>query len=170
MNCEKCKNKKATLFYADDDGVKHALCASCGAASGRVASFAAANSVGGAIYLPEPTLLTMQMRGTLQLAEVADEEQIFCKGCGTHLSELKDAEGVVCPECYAVFADSIFPSPLLSSDSTNIKMPRARRERLHKRRAIDEARAELKAAIASESFELAATLRDKIKRLEKHSQ
>ena len=36
MNCEKCKNKKATVFFADDGGSRHALCASCGAIQGKL--------------------------------------------------------------------------------------------------------------------------------------
>ena len=35
MNCEKCKQRKATLFFSDEGGRRHALCAACGALLGK---------------------------------------------------------------------------------------------------------------------------------------
>jgi len=172
MNCEKCKNKKATLFYADEDGVKHALCASCGAVQGRLASFSAAcatgtaASTGDAVYIPEPTLLTLRPYSLFFASDLNTNVKNSCKGCGSTLSELGAIGHLACPECYSAFATDILPSPCLSEGDDQIKMPRARRERLDKRHAIDKAKAELKIAINAENFELAATLRDKIKKLE----
>ena len=163
MNCEKCKNKKATLFYADDDGTKHALCASCGAVQGRLASFSAnAAADGDAVYIPDLTLTSLGQYGLL--FAVSSDDKTVCKGCGSKLSELKAQNGLACPECYSAFADLLFPSPSLAADQA--KMPCAQRARLDKRHAISKARADLKRAIDSEDFELAATLRDEIKRLE----
>lgn len=168
MNCEKCKNKKATLFYADEDGTKHALCASCGAIQGRLASFSAnsAAAEGDLVYIPDPTLLTLCSHSLLFATDLSADGKGACKGCGSTLSELKTIGRLACPECYAAFAEILFPSPRLDEGSDLIKMPFARRERLDKRHAINKAKAELKSAINSENFELAAALRDKIKRLE----
>lgn len=168
MNCEKCKNKKATLFYADEDGTKHALCASCGAIQGRLASFSAplATSEGDLVYIPDPTLLTLFPHSLLFSTDPSADDKRACKGCGSTLSDLKAIGRLACPECYVAFADTIFPSPRLADGNDLIKMPFARKERLGKRHAISKAKAELKRAIDSENFELAATLRDKIKRLE----
>ncbi len=168
MNCEKCKNKKATLFYADEDGTKHALCASCGAIQGRLASFSASSATteGDLVYIPDPTLLTLCPHNLLFATGTSTDDKKACKGCGSTLSDLKVIGRLACPECYVAFADILFPSPRLDVDSDLIKMPYVRRERLDKRHAINKAKAELKSAIDSENFELAATLRDKIKRLE----
>lgn len=168
MNCEKCKNKKATLFYADDDGTKHALCASCGAIQGRLASFSAnsAATEGDLVYIPDPTLLTLSPHSLLFFISPSADSQRACKGCGSTLSDLKSLDSLACPECFSAFSDVLFPSPSLADGSGLVKMPYARRERLDKRHAISKAKAELKNAIDSENFELAATLRDKIKRLE----
>lgn len=168
MNCEKCKNKKATLFYADEDGTKHALCASCGAIQGRLASFSSPSgaSDGDLIYIPDPTLLALSPHSMLFAADLCDDDKRACKGCGSAISDLKSVDRLVCPECYTAFADILFPSPRLADGSDLIKMPLAQRERLDKNRAIEKAKAELRGAISSENFELAATLRDKIKRLE----
>lgn len=165
MNCEKCKNKKATLFYADEDGTKHALCASCGAIKGKLASFSAPSEVteGEPTYIPEPTLLDLSPYNLIYAAD-AREDEVICKGCGAKLTDLKHLGGMACPECYFAFCDVIFPT--LRTAEGSLKMPHARRERLDKRQAISEAKAELKRAIETESFELAATLRDRIKRLE----
>lgn len=168
MNCEKCKNKKATLFYADEDGTKHALCASCGAIQGRLASFSSpsATSEGDLVYIPDPTLLALCPHSLIFATSTSADDKRACKGCGSTLSDLKAFGRLACSECYAAFADTLFPSPRLAEGSDLIKMPFARRERLDKRQAISKAKAELKSAIDSENFELAATLRDKIKRLE----
>jgi protein arginine kinase activator len=166
MNCEKCKNKKATLFYADEDGTKHALCASCGAIKGKLASFSAPPDPtdGESAYIPEPTLLEL---GAYNLIYAADECEVICKGCGAKVSDLRRLGGISCPECCFAFGNVIFPT--LRAPEEAVKMPNACRERLDKHRAIAEAKAELRRAIETESFELAAALRDRIRRLEGRS-
>ena len=169
MNCEKCKNKKATLFYADENGVKHALCASCGAIQGKLVGFSAQSSapLGNPIYIPESGLLSLSSYALLFATLSPDEDKRACKGCGAKLSELKAIDGMGCPECYAAFSDAIFPT-LRPTDGGG-RIPISLRERLEKRNAINEARSKLKEAIESESFELAAALRDKIRELEGRS-
>ena len=61
MNCESCKNKHATVFYADEGGGRHALCQSCARTLGKISPYSPAEEVGAAIkpFIPEPTLLSL---------------------------------------------------------------------------------------------------------------
>ena len=78
---------------------------------------------------------------------------------------LSDGE-VGCPDCYECFGGRFFPSLPTHSSVYSARMPSARRKRLDRERRLTELRVELKRAIDSESFELAATLRDKIRAIE----
>ena len=164
MNCEKCKNRRATLFYADEGGRRHALCASCGVPLGK-------GTVGdstdkGALYIPEPTLTLLSREPRLHSVTSADPHSV-CRACGIRLEEVLNEGEVGCPECYDCFGALLFPSLPNKNSVYSARMPSARRKRLERERRLTELRVELRRAVDSESFELAATIRDKIRELEK---
>lgn len=170
MNCEKCKNKKATLFFSDEGGGRHALCAACGSTYGK-----AVNVIGvergeekPAAYLPEPTLFSLQTNEKEPfIFRENDGKRAVCRGCGLTAEEAQNLGELGCPECYIAFSSLIFPTVPTADSIANARMPSARRARLDRERILIELRAELRRAIESESFELAATIRDKIRNLEK---
>ena len=172
MNCEKCKNKKATLFFADDGGGRHALCAVCGAGYGR-----SVNVTGGEHtdpphtekkVLPDPTLTALcQLEGETFISSASDGKSKVCRTCGISAEEVKDFGRLGCPECYSTFCDLLLPTPPSSDRPDGTRMPSARRIRLDRERMLIELRAELRRAVESESFELAAKLRDRIRELDK---
>ena len=172
MNCEKCKNKKATLFFADDGGGRHALCAACGAGYGR-----AVNVNGGEhtdstradkSLLPEPTLSALcRLEGGTFIAPSSDGKSKVCRTCGTSLEEARALGRLGCPECYSTFCDLLLPAPPCQDRPDGARMPSARKKKLDRERMLIELRAELRRAIESESFELAAKLRDRIRELDK---
>ena len=170
MNCENCKNKKATLFFADDDGRRHALCAVCGANSSKAVNLISHEHTQDkpAQFLPEPSLYSLLNSdgGQIVLSATAPD-RAACKICGSTVEDIQSSGELGCPDCYISFGKLIFPTVPTAESSLGARMPSARRARLNRERILIEARAELRRAIECENFELAATLRDKIRSLEK---
>ena len=169
MNCEKCKNKKATLFYADENGRRHALCVSCGALLGKAVSTAVISQEDKqSPYLPATTLYSLASGyDTVSSIPSHRESNAVCRGCGMTSEELCRTGEVGCPECYDCFGSVMFPALPTKSSVFSARMPYARRQRLDRERLLTELRVELRRAVESENFELAATVRDKIRNLEK---
>lgn len=170
MNCEKCKNKKATLFYADEGGGRHALCAVCGATKNKLTTLVSQEPESeekAQSYLPAPSLTAFLSTEERAVAEVPKDPNAKCPACATTAGRIAESGRMGCPRCYTVFAD-LFPAPTPdgSTDTTAARMPSRRRKRMEKEAAIKRLREELRAAVEGESFELAAVLRDKIKNLE----
>ena len=105
MNCEKCKNKKATVFYADDGGGQHALCTSCAESLGKLASYseaAASDFSKSGQFVPESSLLALcsgQATAFPLYASRADGAERKCPFCSTSLSMAERTGRVGCPEC-----------------------------------------------------------------------
>ena len=72
-----------------------------------------------------------------------------------------------CPECYATFGGTLLPASPTPTSAYAARMPSRRRARLDREKNLNELRVKLRRAIDSEDFELAATLRDNIRALEK---
>ncbi len=172
MNCEKCKNKKATLFYADDQGQRHALCPTCGERHSKLLDLnsrpAEKSEEKREIYLPEPMLSSYweDFSAFSVLYRRSGNIQMTCKGCGLTSDQLKEDGAPGCPECYEAFAAMLFPTPSPNIPTMNARMPSARRARLDKQKTLTELRVQLRRAVDGENYELAATLRDRIRGLE----
>ena len=176
MNCEKCKNKKATVFYADETGSRPSLCAACAATLGKVSGYdpSQISDQGNRSFLPNPTLLSMtRTEQPIQIycSANANEEAAVCPSCSTSLVSLVSGGFAGCPECYTVFCDLIFPVSLSPESSRGARMPSSRRDSIERIRSISELRSKIRLAVESENYELAASLRDEVRRLEsgKHS-
>lgn len=172
MNCEKCKNKKATLFYADEQGQRHALCPSCGERQSKLLDLSSRQTEKveekPETYHPEPQLSTFAEEGETfsVLIRKAGNQQAVCKGCGMSAEQLSSTGELGCPECYEAFSALLFPTPSPSIPTMNARMPSARRARLDRQKTLTELRVQLRRAVDGENFELAATLRDRIRGLE----
>ena len=169
MNCEKCKNRKATLFFADDDGKRHALCAVCGSGVGKSVNLISNEHARerSTQFLPEITLNSLLSPSAETVTVTQESENPTCRTCGITLGEVKSCGELGCPECYVSFAKSIFPTIPTAESALGARMPSARRARLDRERILIEAKSELRRAVEKENFELAATRRDKIRSLEK---
>ena len=168
MNCEKCKSRKATLFFSDENGRRRALCTSCGALLGKAVSpTSLLPEESTRRYIPSPTLSNL-ITSPVPLVSIKESDSgAVCRGCGISAEELISGGEIGCPDCYESFGGRIFPSLPTSSSVYSARMPSARRKRLDRERRLTELRVELRRAIDGECFELAATLRDKIRDLEK---
>ncbi len=170
MNCEKCKNKKATVFYADESGGRHSLCASCAASLGKISEYDAADQKAhGAPFTPTPTLTSLQAPHTALPSYCSADETLLltaCPHCSTSLESYISRGRLGCPECYTLFADSLLPSSLSAECAKGARMPSSRRTAIDRIRSINDLKSRLRIAVETENYELAATLRDEIRRLE----
>ena len=173
MKCEKCKNKSATVFYADDGGGRHALCASCATILGKLGQYGASVSDdGSARFIPEPhlTSLVSSLLSPLPIYSARSDKgqsaPLKCAFCGTDFESVRQSGSVGCAECYSVFAELIFPSTLTPERAEGARIPAVRRSALERQRSVAELKRKIKLAVETENYELAAELRDKIKDLE----
>lgn len=163
MNCEKCKNVRATMFYADEAGVRHALCASCGSALGRIGKIDFDDKNTNKQYFSEPFMITETERGLSSPLVQPSSNELACPRCSTTASELLTSGSTGCAFCY----DTLTPHLALLSSNVcrGARMPRSYRLADEKKRAVAEYKRQIRAAVDGENYELAATLRDKIRAL-----
>lgn len=170
MNCESCKNKHASVFYADEGGGRHALCQSCARTLGKISPYSPAEEGAGAIkpFIPEPTLLALceERPVTIYTRRAGEQAPATCPYCATTLDSVIQNGKVGCPECYTVFRDFLLPSSLTPENASGARMPLSYRSAIDRTRSIADLKARLRIAVESENYELAATLRDKIRKLE----
>ncbi len=171
MNCENCKNKPATVFYADDGGTRHSLCASCAKILGKISQYDPTEDPKRTDppFIPEPTLsslLQAPISGTVFFSKKDKSGKAVCPCCATAFDTVSERGRVGCPECYTVFCGLILPSSLDIESAKGSRMPHEHRESLGRARSISELKSQLKIAVGAENYELAATLRDKIRKLE----
>jgi protein arginine kinase activator len=167
MNCERCKNKKATLFYADEGGGRHALCASCGAAR---------DKLGNSGFSPEPDVteifippLSLTLKTELFIPMLDHREQCdkICAGCGTTATSLAENGIMGCPSCYSTFFEMIPIKNQINSEEVKIRgrMPYTVRQKIERAEELSRLSKELRTAVSEENYESAAILRDRIKEL-----
>ncbi len=173
MNCENCKKRPATVFFADEMGARHSLCASCAKILGKISEYDPSNDGNPEVdqFLPPSALTSMLQKPLIPLCLTNSQPhtRVVCPHCATSLETAVSNASVGCPECYTVFEGYLFPAPRPSEANDRVRMPSAYRERLGRARSITELKLQLKVAVEGENFELAATLRDKLRRLEKHT-
>ncbi len=171
MNCENCKKVRATVFYADDSGRQHSLCAVCAKSLGKLSQYDPTDGENkkDSPFFPELSLLSLSAPHALGGIYCARNEGVtgsVCPHCSTSLETASSSGHVGCPECYTVFSELIIPSSACAESAHGARMPSSRRERFGRLRSIAELKAQIKLAVESENYELAATLRDKIRKLE----
>ena len=168
MNCEKCKSKKATLFYADEGGVKHALCASCGEGINKISELCEKNQAPRSKLIPEKVLYSFYERPSAISPYICREvgRDVVCPNCKTALEDIIKSGRFICPDCYESFGDYLSVCRGSSECEEGARMPSARRSDIDRRRALERLKTEIKLAVENENYELAASLRDKVRRLE----
>ena len=166
MNCEKCKNRKATVFFADEGGGKHALCATCNATRLKILPgelSTVSDSENASAFFPVSSLSALTpLRPLSPFIKSGDR---VCKGCGATEDTVSSLGHMLCPDCYDAFLDGL-SSACGINDTEYVKKPYAIREKANKTRILADLRVRLRAAIEEESYEQAAALRDKIRAIE----
>lgn len=171
MNCEKCKNKKATVFYADETGGRHSLCAACAATLGKISQYDPEDEQKRTAqpYIPTPTLTSL-LRDDIGFhfycSASESDYSTPCPYCSTTLESITLRGRVGCPECYTAFCDLLFPSSRTPESARGARMPSSHRTSIDRIRTINDLKTRIKIAVETENYELAATLRDEIRKLE----
>lgn len=164
MQCEKCKIKRATVFFTELDKTRHALCSGCAAENGKCVTekdiFLNYTPIS---YMYE--LVNCNSR-IYYINDSQDHTQV-CPACKTELSDLLSYGRMGCPKCYSVFDSLIQFSDFkqLNYSSYNLKMPRRYAIRKETEKLIVSLREKLNDAIKNENYEYAARIRDEIKAL-----
>ncbi len=153
MLCDRCHKNEASVFYEEITNGKArslAVCADC------------ANEQGGLFF---PNNLFASFFGHT-------ETERSCPLCHTTLRSFSKDGKVGCPECYQTFAHEL--ESTIHSIHGNVKhigrIPEKHTLPPEDKSPLASLKAQLKAAIDEENFELAATLRDQIKALETGNQ
>ena len=153
MNCAICKKNEATVSLKHSvDGEQKDLnvCVAC------------ADKHGLRSQLPLP-VLTDFLFGVSAQADVPEADgQKVCTTCHMHLRDLQKSNLLGCPDCYATFKDdvSLLLESLQPSSQHYGKVPVAQRVA-----QVEHFEALLKSEAASEHFEQAAAIRDRLRAL-----
>lgn len=163
MLCQSCKEKQATVHYTKIINGKVSelhLCEEC------------ARDKNEFEFDPNFSfhkLLTSLIDNIQGGTSDRGAEDIVCSFCATPYSKFKQTGKFVCPQCYESFKSQL--TPLLKGihgHNEHIgKVPQRGNKAIVKKREITKLREELEELVASEAFEKAALVRDKISALEK---
>ncbi len=164
MQCENCQKNEATIHLTEIvEGVRTEmhLCERCAAEQGiAVKSQIPINELLGSLLASQPS--------DEELFGLSDKE-LSCPHCGFTLEQYRK-EGVLgCPYDYEVFEKALLPLIKKTHDGKTThcgKVPSKMSEDAKKQIELSNLRQQLETAVQSEDYELAAKLRDKIKKRE----
>ena len=155
MLCEKCKNKKPTVFFTDTGGVNHSLCAFC-AASFNSSTNVTENPSTDVLFTPESCIIHKPILSSH--TSIFTDKNFVCEACRTSCEQMILSGAFGCPVCakYLLEKSSIYIN----------KIPRRIRIEKERLRNISELQGRLDEALSQENYEGAASLRDQIRKLQ----
>lgn len=163
MQCQFCKKAPATVHYTQivaNEIKKVDLCDACAKEKG-------VNDPTG--FSIADLLLGLGASQKMEEATAATGTEVSCPACGFTQADFKKTGRLGCAKCYEVFADGL--EQLLKGMHRGTqhkgKVPPALRRAVDAEARLNRLEADLRAAIAKEDFERAATLRDEIKQARK---
>lgn len=165
MLCEKCQKNEAKVYYKETVNGKTrtlSLCRDCAAEmSGDMGKFGY-DSLFGDMNSLFGSLFGMPSYHKRTVGDVKK-----CSLCGSVFQDLVSTGKAGCPECYKTFADELAPTISKIHGATVHKgdAPERYREGFERQARINELESALKAAVAAEEYEKAATIRDELKAL-----
>jgi len=168
MNCDYCESK-ATVFLtqlAEGQMKKVCLCERCAKERGVTdpTGFSLADMLLGKF---EKATTGTTFRGKERSVGGAK----VCSECGFTIDDLRKVRRFGCGNCYTVFSEEL--APMLRGMHKGLshigKVPEGLMESHTRHQRLEELRKKLEQAIASESYEIAAGLRDEIQTLDEVS-
>ncbi len=170
MLCQKCKKNEANVFLSESINGKektYALCSECarelkekGEINSPITSgfFETDIDVG--------NLFSSLFGSHSPLATAAKSKR--CPICGSTFANFVKLGRAGCPGCYSEFSDEIADTVSRIHGNTVHKgrAPRAFKKKFDRAKLLTDLKNQLSSAIASEEFERAAELRDKIREIE----
>jgi protein arginine kinase activator len=173
MLCDECGKNKATVHLTEivnDLITKLNLCEACAKAKGAEAEqhFGIADLLSALSDVEQPVA---PVPGAVPGAAASRNK---CAHCGLTYEDFKRVGRLGCGECYKTFKTSLAPllKRIHGANQHLGKSPNPQaldEQKTHTKRSqeLEQAKLDLAKAVKSEDFEVAATLRDKIKFLEK---
>lgn len=170
MLCEKCKKNEAAYHITkivDNSKQELNLCEKCAKDLGELnfmgnldmsSPFSFQNIICGIMeYINQPN-------------EIQKSYELSCTNCGTTYSEFKKTGYFGCSECYSSFACDI--EPVIKRVQGNVrhigKIPKRQGINIINKNEIHELKTKLQKAIEREEYEIAAEIRDKIKKIQSY--
>jgi protein arginine kinase activator len=166
MQCQICNNNEATIHLTEISGGVRSemhLCEYCAAQQG----IAVAKS-----QIPINELLSGLLAAAPQSegADALTEKELKCPKCGFTLDQLRNDALMGCPYDYQLFEKSLLPLIENTHDGKSVhcgKVPSKAPKDTKKQIELLTLKEQLRQAVGSEDYELAAKLRDKIADWEK---
>ncbi len=160
MLCQKCKKNTATVFCKENINghiTEYSLCPEC----------AAEMQIGNPFSIFEDDPISSLFSSFMTQPKITHDEK-KCPLCASSFKELVATGKVGCPKCYEVFASELAPTirQLHAGAKSRGRAPRRYGEKRARELELSKLKADLKAAIDAQEFEMAAELRDKIRALE----
>lgn len=174
MLCEKCKKKKATLYYSENIGGQRRsfhLCAECTSlmeASGELENLSIAfPHFDSPFSLWEEPIFTPSSASVNQ-TQPSETPERACPLCGIQFKEIAATGKMGCAKCYDVFASrlTLLMRSVHGNNSHTGGSPLVYRKRADRLKKMAELRAGITAAVSVEAYEEAAKLRDELRQLE----
>lgn len=159
MLCQNCKRNDASVHIkriVSGESAEIHLCTSCAVSMGlsdSAVSFSPVKDVFGNIF------------SSADLKPV--NRLIRCETCGFSFEDVMNTGGLGCPDCYRVFSAKLRPvlGKIHGRAAFKGKIPVSKNEINLREKKIEALKERLTAAINEQEFELAAVLRDEIKKL-----
>ncbi len=158
MLCQNCNRSDALVHLKriiNGEAAEVHLCVSCAAAFGvadAVSAFAGFEEIPGSLLSSSGARINKAIR---------------CETCGFTFEDIMRTGMPGCPECYRVFSRRLRPvmAKLHGRADYQGKVPSGVNEEIMREDTLGELKDKLTKAIEEENFELAAVLRDEIRRL-----
>ena len=155
MLCEKCKNKKPTVFFTDTGGTNHSLCASCASSFNNI-STVSDDTPTDVLFSPESCIIHKPLLPVC--ISILKDKDFVCDVCKTTYNQIMSSGEFGCPICARSILESNF--------TLSRKMPRRIRSEKERSRNIRELQRRLDESLSREDYEGAVTLRDQIRKLQ----
>ena len=170
MLCEKCKIKKAVVFYTELDRTRHSLCNVCATEiKSGVCNYIGIADSEEKKYSPISYLYELAHSENLMYYCKEDlDSPSVCDECKISIGDVLRRGYLNCPECYTAFDGCQQTNCYGDAEyqTSSAQMPRRYSQKLLREQRINMLRTNLRSAVDSENFELAAQIRDEIKRME----
>lgn len=172
MLCETCGKRKAIVFYHEnlDGQVRNfSLCGECAQAMKRSGELEELGTI--CTYRGRPWMLPEEpgLRDAPELFTSVTDTSSRCPRCGASWADVTTMGGIGCAACYKAFATTL--AEVLAVPGTGVpytgSVPTAFRIKQERAEQLASLRRELAVAVRGERFEEAATLRDRIRSMEK---
>ena len=170
MLCEKCKIKKATVFYTELDRTRHSLCNSCAVlVKGNLKEYLGTMEGDDKKYSPTSYLYELaHNESPTYFCKEDIDSSLYCSECKISVGDVLRRGYLNCPNCYVAFSGcqqmNCYGDAEYQREAA--QMPQRYSQRLLHEERIRNLRTNLRAAVEREDFELAATLRDEIRRMD----